>query len=173
MAKKRMTILKLRQICPDGERSWVELPMLVACECGIAFGRSKRGEFMYVQGEDAHTLMEMKLEKKGYDPRYTPHEVPDFKAWLKGATWPTAGELYRVPHPDTVPISYGVTYTLVLKNTGNGYEGCTFAVLSQVVNDAITSMYVHGSKDLSTMQSLLVIKEQLRVEFNKYNEGRE
>jgi len=28
-------------------------------------------------------------------------------------------------------------------------------------------------KDLSTMQSLLVIKEQLRVEFNKYNEGRE
>jgi len=61
----------------------------------------------------------------------------------------------------------------VLKNTGNGYEGCTFAVLSQVVNDAITSMYVHGSKDLSTMQSLLVIKEQLRVEFNKYNEGRE
>jgi hypothetical protein len=61
----------------------------------------------------------------------------------------------------------------VLKNTGNGYAGCTFAVLSKVVADAIRSMYVHGSKDLSTMQSLLVIQEQMRVEFNKYNEGRE
>jgi len=173
MAKKKLKVLDLRQICTEDERSWVEIPMTVCTECGIGITRPKRGEFMYVQGEDAHALMELELEKKGYTPRYTQHVVPDFKAWLKGIHWPAAVKYQRVPKPDTVPFSYPVTYTLVLKNTGDGYAGCTFAVLSKVVNDAITSMYVHGSNDLSTMQSLLVIKEQLRIEFNKYNEGRE
>lgn len=173
MAKKRMTILKLRQICPSEERSWVELPMLVARECGITLKRPKRGEFIYVQGEDAHTLMELELEKKGYAPRYTQHEVPDFKAWLKGDAWPEAGEHRRCPLSKNLVVCCDTTYTLVLKNTGGGYEGSTYAVLVKLVDDAIRRMDVNGLGPLETLQSLLVIKEQLRVEFNKYNEGRE
>jgi hypothetical protein len=173
MAKKKMKVLKLRHISPDDERSWVEIPMTVCTECGIAITRPKRGEFMYVQGEDAHVLMELQLEKQGYAPRYTRHVVPDFRAWLKSDMWPEAAEYQRCPLSKDVVVCCDVSYTLVLKNTGDGYEGSTYPVLVELVDDAIRRMDVNGLGPLTTLQSLLVIQEQLRVEFNKYNEGRE
>ena len=172
MAKKK--ILKLRQICPDDGGSWVEISMEVSKGCDFTkIARPKRGEFMYVQGEDAHALMELELEKKGYTPRYTQHVVPNFRAWLKGDAWPEAADYKRCPLSKNVVVSCDVSYTLVLKNTGDGYEGSTYAVLVKLVDDAILRMDVNGLGPLSTLQSLLVIQEQLRVEFNKYNEGRE
>jgi hypothetical protein len=165
-------VLKLRQICLEDERSWVEIPLAVCRECGIAV-KLKKGEFMYVQGDDAHALVELELEKKGYAPRYTQHEVPNFRAWLEGDGWPVAAEYKRCPLSKNLVVCCDTTYTLVLKNTGDGYEGNTYAVLVKLVDDAIHRMDVNGLGPVDTLQSLLVIQEQLRVEFNKYNEGRE
>jgi len=179
MAKKKMKVLKLRQICPDDGDSWVEISMEVLKECGFTkIARPKRGEFMYVQGADAHGLdahglMELELEKKGYTPRYTQHVVPNFRAWLKSDMWPEAADYKRCPLSKNVVVSCDVSYTLVLKNTGDGYEGSTYPVLVELVDDAIRRMDVNGLGPVDTLQSLLVIQEQLRIEFNKYNEGRE
>ena len=138
MAKKRLKVLKLRQICPDDGNSWVEISMEVLKECGFTkIARPKRGEFMYVQGEDAHALMELELEKKGYTPRYTQHVVPNFRAWLKSDMWPEAGEHKPCPLSKNLVVCHDTTYTLVLKNTGDGYEGCTYGVLVELVDDAI------------------------------------
>jgi hypothetical protein len=171
--KKKKKILKLRQICPADGRSWVEIPDAVCVECGLCFFSKGRGDYTYVQGDDDIGLLEMELEKHGYAPRYTQHEVPDFTAWVKGDTWPEAGKHRPCPLSKNLVVCCDTTYTLVLKNTGDGYEGCTFAVLVELVEDAIRRMDVDGLGPVETLQSLLVIQEQLRVEFNKYNEGRE
>lgn len=179
MAEKKQKILKLRQICPDDGDSWAEISMGVLKECGFTkIARPKRGEaarggFMYVQGEDAHALMELELEKKGYTPRYTQHVVPNFRAWLKSDTWPEAAEYKWCPLSKNLVVCCDTTYTLVLNNTGDGYRGSTYPVLVELVDDAIRRMDVDGLGPVETLQSLLVIQEQLRIEFNKYNEGRE
>jgi hypothetical protein len=97
MAKK---IVRLRQIFQKEEEGWVEYPISLRDAHGIKFNRVRgwpdtwvvreKGDFVYVQGEDAHTLIEVQLEDRGLAPRYTQHAVADFKAWLKGDQWPKA-----------------------------------------------------------------------------------
>ena len=98
MARKKIVIL--RQVFQKGEEGWVEYPRALCEERGINFKRvpcwpdtwvvRKRGDFIYVQGEDAQSLIEVQLEDSGIAPRYTQCAVADFKAWLKSASWPKA-----------------------------------------------------------------------------------
>ena len=74
-----------------------------------------------------------------------------------------------------LPVSYETSYTLVLQNNGDGYAGCTFGVLVELIDNAIADIdnLAPGLVyDLPRFQALLVIREQLRVEYHKYDEGR-
>lgn len=98
MTKKK--IVKLRQIFQAGEEGWVEYPTSMCEEHGVTTSRPrgwpatwtirKRGEFVYVQGEDAHSLIELRLEDRDLAPRYTQWEVAGFSQWIKGDQWPKA-----------------------------------------------------------------------------------
>jgi hypothetical protein len=95
-------IIRLRQVFQTGEEGWVEYPTSLSAEQGISFKKvrgwpdtwviRKRGEFVYVQGEDAHGLIESQLEMRGLQPRYTQWSVINFNAWLKGKQWPNAAK---------------------------------------------------------------------------------
>ena len=172
MAKKTNKILPLRQIIEKDGEAWSEVSYMLCQQCGIGTKKPRRDSMIYIQGEDMGCYLDDKLVELGYAPRYTQHEVPNFKAWLKGDSWPAADELPKLPKSKSLVISYDTDYTLVLKNNGDGYAGCTYGVLVELVDDAIRRMDVYGEGELSTLQSLLVIQEQLRVEFNKYDEGR-
>ena len=89
MAKKQQ--LKLRQIVDD-ESTWVEYPFDVAMRCGVLKKNPRRDEYIYVEGEDAHIIIEARLEELGFTQRYTQYWVPNFKRWLKGKQWPEAME---------------------------------------------------------------------------------
>lgn len=82
-------VIQLRHIFDDDD-TWVEVPINVCVKCGIGLKKPRRDTFCYVRGEDAHTLMEIKLEAQGLSPRYTSYRIPDLKAWLKGDEWPNA-----------------------------------------------------------------------------------
>jgi hypothetical protein len=71
---------------------------------------------------------------------------------------------------DGVGFSYPRVYTLVLYNTGDGDEGSTFATLSQLVQEEIDRVD-RGEIDYGHLKSLLVIREQLVVEFDKGRYG--
>lgn len=87
---------RVRQICQTGEESWIELPVRVCILCGIGIKKvcgmtaKRRGDFVYLQGEDAADMAELKLEQCGILPYYTQWSVDDFNAWLKGDSWPNA-----------------------------------------------------------------------------------
>ncbi len=89
MAKKKM--LRLRLIVDDND-PWVEYPIDVALQCGVLKKNPRRGDFIYVPGEDNHTILEATLEEKGYAQRYTQYWVPNFRKWLKSDAWPKAQE---------------------------------------------------------------------------------
>jgi len=69
-----------------------------------------------------------------------------------------------------VGFSYPRVYTLVLYNTGSGDAGSTFATISQLVDDEIARID-RGEIDDGNLTSLLVIQEQLIVEFDKGRYG--
>jgi hypothetical protein len=71
---------------------------------------------------------------------------------------------------DGVGFSYPRVYTLVLYNTGGGDSGSTFATLSQLVQEEIDRVD-RGEIDDGHLKSLLVIREQLVVEFDKGRYG--
>jgi hypothetical protein len=71
---------------------------------------------------------------------------------------------------DGVGFSYPRVYTLVLYNTGGGDHGNTFAVLSQLV-DAEIDRIDRGEIADDHLKPLLVIREQLIVEFDKGRYG--
>lgn len=71
---------------------------------------------------------------------------------------------------DGVGFSYPRVYTLVLYNTGDGDEGSTFAVLSQLVDEEIDRID-RGEIADDHLKPLLVIREQLIVEFDKGRYG--
>ena len=71
---------------------------------------------------------------------------------------------------DGVGFSYPRVYTLVLHNTGGGDSGSTFATLSQLVQEEIDRID-RGEIDGGHLKSLLVIREQLVVEFDKGRYG--
>jgi hypothetical protein len=71
---------------------------------------------------------------------------------------------------DGVAFSYPRTYTLVLYNTGGGDAGSTFAVLDQLVQEEIGRID-RGEIPDDNLKSLLVIREQLIVEFDKGRYG--
>lgn len=71
---------------------------------------------------------------------------------------------------DGVAFSYPRVYTLVLYNTGGGDAGSTFATLSQLVQEEIDRID-RGEIDDGHLKSLLVIREQLVVEFDKGRYG--
>jgi hypothetical protein len=177
MAKKK--VLKLRQIIETDGESYSEISVALCAQCGISLKRPRRGDFIYIVGEDMGCWLDDKLDQLGYAPRYTQFGVPNFKAWLKGKTWPKLepyewmGKRSKTRSEKALPIQYDVTYTLVLKNTGGGSEGCTYGVLCELVEDAIRNIDAGASATEEKLQALLVIQEQLSVEFNKYNEGRE
>jgi hypothetical protein len=86
--KKR---LALRQIVDD-DTPWVEYPLDIALQCGVLKKNPRKGEFIYVPGEDNHTILEASLEKLGFTPRYTQYWVPKLSRWLKSDQWPNAWE---------------------------------------------------------------------------------
>jgi len=71
---------------------------------------------------------------------------------------------------DGVGFSYPRTYTLVLYNTDGSDHGSTFGVLSQLVQEEINRID-RGEIDDSHLKQLLVIREQLIVEFDKGRYG--
>jgi len=71
---------------------------------------------------------------------------------------------------DGVGFSYPRVYTLALYNTGSGDAGSTFATLSQLVDEEIGRID-RGEIDDGHLKSLLVIREQLVVEFDKGRYG--
>jgi hypothetical protein len=76
-----------------------------------------------------------------------------------------------------LPVSYETTYALVLRNGQPGDGGCTLGILLGLVNDAIDIIdacpdHIYGKEQQGRLKGLLVIKEQLEVEFFKYDEGR-
>lgn len=87
MAKPK--ILRLRFIVDDDD-PWVEYPADVAWKCGVLKKNPRKGDFVYVPGEDTHTILESRLEELGLTPRYTQYWVPNLRRWLKGEQWPDA-----------------------------------------------------------------------------------
>ena len=71
---------------------------------------------------------------------------------------------------DGVGFSYPRAYTLVLYNTDDSDHGSTFAVLSQLVQEEIDRID-SGKIDDGHLKQLLVIREQLVVEFDKGRYG--
>jgi hypothetical protein len=71
---------------------------------------------------------------------------------------------------DSVAFSYPRVYTLVLYNTGDSDAGSTFGTLEQLVQDEIDRID-RGEIDDGHLKSLLVIREQLIVEFDKGRYG--
>ena len=89
MAKKPK-IVRLRVIVDD-DTPWVEYPLDVANMCGVLKKTlPRRGDFIYVPGEDAHCVMEYRMGERGLTPRYTQYWVPKLRAWVKGDQWPKA-----------------------------------------------------------------------------------
>ena len=77
-----------------------------------------------------------------------------------------------------LPVSYETTYALVLRNGQPGDGGCTFGILVKLVNDAIDIIdacpdRIWVAEQEARLKGLLVLREQLMVEFFKYDEGRE
>jgi hypothetical protein len=66
--------------------------------------------------------------------------------------------------------SYPRVYTLVLYNTNNSDHGSTFGVLSQLVQEEIDRID-RCEIDADHLKQLLVIREQLIVEFDKGRYG--
>ena len=71
---------------------------------------------------------------------------------------------------DSVGFSYPRVYTLVLYNTDDSDSGSTFGTLTQLVQDEIDRID-SGEIDDGHLKSLLVIREQLIVEFDKGRYG--
>jgi len=71
---------------------------------------------------------------------------------------------------DGVGFSYPNVYTLTLYNTGSGDAGSTFATLSLLVQEEIDRID-RGEIEDGHLKSLLVIREQLVVEFDKGRYG--
>lgn len=71
---------------------------------------------------------------------------------------------------DGVGFSYPRVYTITLYNTGGGDAGSTFATLTQLVQEEIDRID-RGEIDDGHLKSLLVIREQLIVEFDKGRYG--
>ncbi len=71
---------------------------------------------------------------------------------------------------DGVGFSYPRVYTLVLYNTDNSDHGSTFAVLNGLVQDEIDRID-RGALPDDNLKALLVIREQLVVEFDKGRYG--
>jgi hypothetical protein len=84
-------LLRLRLLVDDDD-PWAEYPIDVALQCGVLNKNPRRGDFIYVEGEDAHAMLEVQLEKLGLAPRYTQYWVPKFSRWLKSDAWPQAQE---------------------------------------------------------------------------------
>lgn len=90
MAKKKLKIIRLRQIVDD-DHPWVEYPLDVANMCGVLKRNApRRGDFIYVPGEENHAILEGRMEERGLTPRYTQYWVPKLRAWVKGDQWPKA-----------------------------------------------------------------------------------
>jgi hypothetical protein len=90
MAKKKAKIIRLRQIVDD-DQPWVEYPLEVANMCGVLKkGLPRRGDFIYVPGENAHCVLEGRMEERGLTPRYTQYWVKKLRPWVKGEQWPNA-----------------------------------------------------------------------------------
>jgi hypothetical protein len=90
MAKKKAKVLRLRQIVDD-DHPWVEYPLQVANMCGVyKKGLPRRGDFIYVPGEEANWILGSRMEERGLAPRYTQYWVPKLRAWVKGDQWPKA-----------------------------------------------------------------------------------
>jgi hypothetical protein len=83
--------LSLRLIVDD-DTPWVEYPLDIALQCGVLKKNPRKGEFIYVPGEDSHAILEASLEKLGFAPRYTQYWVPKLSRWLKSDQWPNALE---------------------------------------------------------------------------------
>jgi hypothetical protein len=71
---------------------------------------------------------------------------------------------------DGVGFSYPRVYTLVLYNTDNSDHGSTFGVLSRLVQEEIDRID-RGEINDDHLKQLLVIREQLIVEFDKGRYG--
>lgn len=71
---------------------------------------------------------------------------------------------------DGVGFSYPRVYTLVLYNTDKSDHGSTFAVLNGLVQDEIDRID-RGELPDDNLKALLVIREQLVVEFDKGRYG--
>lgn len=90
--------IELRQVFERDKEGWVEYPSSLWHLDRVSFAKPKhwpdtwairrRDGFVYVQGEDAHGLMEQRMEDAGYTPRYTQWAVSGFAAWLKSDQWP-------------------------------------------------------------------------------------
>ena len=89
MAKKKLKIIRLRQIVDDDD-PWVEYPIDVALKIGVLKRNPRKGDFIYVPGEDTHTILEPRLEELGLTPSYTMYWVPKLRPWLKSEQWPNA-----------------------------------------------------------------------------------
>lgn len=85
----RKKIIRLRVIVDDDD-PWVEYPLDKALQCGVLKKNPRRGDFIYVPGEDNHAALEVPLKELGYAPRYTQYWVPKLRAWLRGKQWPDA-----------------------------------------------------------------------------------
>ena len=71
---------------------------------------------------------------------------------------------------DSVSFSDPRVYTLVLYNTDDSDAGSTFGTLTQLVQDEIDRID-RGEIDDGHLKQLLVIREQLIVEFDKGRYG--
>ena len=71
---------------------------------------------------------------------------------------------------DGVGFSYPSVYTIALYNTGSGDAGSTFATLTLLVQEEIDRID-RGEIADGHLKSLLVIREQLVVEFDKGRYG--
>jgi hypothetical protein len=89
MSRKKRLPLRL---IVDDDTPWVEYPLDIALQCGVLKKNPRKGEFIYVPGEDNHTILEASLEKLGFTPRYTQYWVPKLSRWLKSDQWPNALE---------------------------------------------------------------------------------
>jgi len=90
MNEKNLKVIRLRQIVDD-DQPWVEYPLEVANMCGVLKKNlPRRGDFIYVPGENAHCVLETRMEERGLTPRYTQYWVPKLRAWVKGEQWPDA-----------------------------------------------------------------------------------
>ncbi|NBT75758.1 MAG: hypothetical protein EBT15_07290 [Betaproteobacteria bacterium] len=89
MAKKKLKIIRLRQITDDDEQ-WVEYPIDVALKIGVLKKSPRKGDFIYVSGEEVHCILEARLEEIGLTPKYTGYWVPQLRKWLRSDQWPKA-----------------------------------------------------------------------------------